>query len=190
MRFCLVSSWLCHVDDDIYVNLKVLVKTLAVFDPKTELVYFGRAGTEWGKARQVSENSTIGRPGQRYHFAVGGMYCLSRAMLERAKPYLVWVLRIVASKLNFVCVSSVWGNCTLHQCTPPDVASKLSFVWGILHSAQVSKYHLWNCVKTPKHRDKLYYNVHFLMKSAVDARLSVNRVPRPKNRRMLLWAWL
>ena len=84
-----VSSWLCHIDDDIYVNLKVLVKTLAVFDPKTEPIYFGRAGTEWGKARQVSENSTIGRPGQRYHFAVGGMYCLSRAMLERAKPYLV-----------------------------------------------------------------------------------------------------
>jgi len=85
----LVPSWLCHVDDDIYIHLKVLVKTLAVFDPKTEPIYFGRAGSEWGRARRVLENSTIGRPGQRYHFAVGGMYCLSRAMLEMAKPYLM-----------------------------------------------------------------------------------------------------
>jgi len=77
------------VDDDIYIHLKVLVKTLAVFDPKTEPIYFGRAGSEWGRARRVLENSTIGRPGQRYHFAVGGMYCLSRAMLEMAKPYLM-----------------------------------------------------------------------------------------------------
>ena len=82
-------SWLCHIDDDIYVNLKPLVRLLSKFDPRKEPVYFGRSGSEWRHPRQVKRSTKLGKPGQRYHFAVGGMYCLSRAMLERAKPYLV-----------------------------------------------------------------------------------------------------
>ena len=82
-------SWFCHVDDDIYVNLKVLVQTLAKFYPRKEPIYLGRSGSSWRHPRQVKRSTKLGKPGQRYHFAVGGMYCLSRAMLERAKPYLV-----------------------------------------------------------------------------------------------------
>ena len=84
-------SWLCHIDDDIYVNLEVLVRTLSIFYPRKEPVYFGRSGSDWFKPRQVKRSAKLGRPSQRYHFAVGGMYCLSRAMLEMAKPYIVWV---------------------------------------------------------------------------------------------------
>ncbi len=84
-----LCSWLCHVDDDMYVNLKPLVTTLSHFDPRTEGVYFGRSGTTLEEPRQVRNDSHIGRPGTRYHFAVGGMYCLSRALLEEARPYLM-----------------------------------------------------------------------------------------------------
>jgi len=84
-----ICSWLCHIDDDMYVNLGPLVKILSKFDPKKEPVYFGRSGSDWFKPRQVKRSAKLGRPSQRYHFAVGGMYCLSRAMLEMAKPYIV-----------------------------------------------------------------------------------------------------
>ena len=82
-------SWLCHIDDDIYVNFEILVQTLSKFYPKKEPVYIGRSGSDWFKRRQVKKSAKLGTPGQRYHFAVGGMYCLSRAMLEMAKPYIV-----------------------------------------------------------------------------------------------------
>lgn len=82
-------SWLCHIDDDIYVNLDVLVKTLAKFDPKNEPVYFGRSGSLYATPRTVKNVSKIGTPNASYHFAVGGMYCLSRNMLELARDYLV-----------------------------------------------------------------------------------------------------
>ena len=82
-------SWLCHIDDDIYVNLKPLVRILSKFDPKTEPVYVGRSGSKWVDPRLVKNGAMLGQPGQKYHFAVGGMYCLSRALLEETKSYLV-----------------------------------------------------------------------------------------------------
>lgn len=72
-----------------YVNIKPLVNTLSHFDPTKNEVYLGRSGSSWDKPREVKDESLIGTPGRRYHFAVGGMYCLSRAMLEVAKDYLV-----------------------------------------------------------------------------------------------------
>ena len=72
-----------------YIHEEPLIKILAKFDPKTEPIYLGRSGSDWGEPRLVRNVSMIGKQGQKYHFAVGGMYCLSRAMLELAKPYLV-----------------------------------------------------------------------------------------------------
>jgi len=72
-----------------YVNLEPLVRALAHFDPVKEKVYFGRSGSPREEPRQVKKESQLGTPGQRYFFAVGGMYCLSRAMLEAAELYLV-----------------------------------------------------------------------------------------------------
>ena len=71
-----------------YVNLKPLVDFLSRFDPVKEKIYLGRSGSLWEQAREVKEDSGLGRPGQRYHFAVGGMYCLSRAMMTVVKEYL------------------------------------------------------------------------------------------------------
>jgi hypothetical protein len=72
-----------------YVNLDVLVSTLAKFDPKNEPIYFGRSGSLYAAPRTVKNVSKIGTPNASYHFAVGGMYCLSRRMLELANEYLV-----------------------------------------------------------------------------------------------------
>ena len=80
---------MCHVDDDMYVNLEVLVNTLAKFDPKIEPVYFGRSGSLFATPRTVKNVSKLGTPNASYHFAVGGMYCLSRYILELAREYLV-----------------------------------------------------------------------------------------------------
>ena len=84
-----LHSWLCHIDDDIYVNVKQLVKFLSKFDPKKEAIYFGRSGSGWETPRKVMDGALYGSPGQKYHFAVGGMYCLSRPTLELSKPYLM-----------------------------------------------------------------------------------------------------
>ena len=48
------SSWFCHLDDDIYIVLKNLVKLLSKFDPLKEPIYMGRAGTHWKKPFKVT----------------------------------------------------------------------------------------------------------------------------------------
>ena len=72
-----------------YVNPAPLVQSLSHFDPTKEKVYYGRSGSPVEAPRQVRNDSTLGKPGKRYFFALGGMYCLSRAMVEEARPYLV-----------------------------------------------------------------------------------------------------
>ncbi len=81
-----MCSWLCHVDDDMYVFLNGLVKLLSKFDPKKDPVYLGRSASD---PRKV--HGQLGPRGTVFYFGVGGMYCLSRPMLEKAKPYLVYV---------------------------------------------------------------------------------------------------
>ena len=72
-----------------YVRLAPLIQLLRYFDPKKDSVYLGRSGSEWAHPRQVVRNATLGKEGEGYHFAVGGMYCLSRAMLVQVRDYLV-----------------------------------------------------------------------------------------------------
>ena len=78
----LCCSWFCHVDDDIYVHVKSLIRALSHFDPKTERVYLGRPG--YRRVKRWPTNST-----QEFRYAQGGMYCLNRAMVQRAKRYIV-----------------------------------------------------------------------------------------------------
>ena len=72
-----------------YVRIPPLVELLSKFDPKKDAVYLGRSGSPWFSPRKVVAGAKLGTAGQGYHFAVGGMFCLSRAMLELARPYLV-----------------------------------------------------------------------------------------------------
>ena len=75
-----------------YVSVKPLTQLLSSFDPVKEPVYLGRSGSPWAQAREVKNVSGLGTPGKRYHFAVGGMYCLSRAMMDMVKEHLGYVL--------------------------------------------------------------------------------------------------
>jgi fringe protein len=72
-----------------YVNMKNLVALLSHFNPRLEPIYLGRSGSPWYKPRRIKSKSRLGRPGAKYHFAVGGMYCLSRAMLDKTMKWLV-----------------------------------------------------------------------------------------------------
>ena len=36
-----LRRWFCHFDDDSYVNIPVLVKTLQQYNPETERLYLG-----------------------------------------------------------------------------------------------------------------------------------------------------
>ena len=72
-----------------YVNMAPLVKALSKFNPTKEYVYFGRPGSDWILPRRVKAEAGLGTPKRKYHFAVGGMYCLSRALLQGARHYLV-----------------------------------------------------------------------------------------------------
>ena len=72
-----------------YVRIPPLIELLAKFDGKKEPVYLGRSGSEWMVPRKMLPESKFHNKAATYHFAVGGMYCLSRAMLELARPYLV-----------------------------------------------------------------------------------------------------
>ena len=72
-----------------YVRIPPLVKLISHLDSKKDAIYLGRSGSAWSTPRKVLKESKIGSEGQGYHFAVGGMYCLSRAMLELARPYIV-----------------------------------------------------------------------------------------------------
>ncbi len=69
-----------------YLLLRSLVEQLLKFRPREEPIYFGASGD---KPVTVKDGAMYGKPGQKYHFGFGGMYCLSRAMLELAKPYVV-----------------------------------------------------------------------------------------------------
>jgi fringe protein len=80
-------EWFCHVDDDMYVNLEMLVDVLARLK-RDKPVYFGRSGTYPGKPRRVMKESKIGTPGTPYNFAVGGMYCLNRVFLNMARRWI------------------------------------------------------------------------------------------------------
>ena len=44
--------WICHVDDDMYVNVEQLINMLSIFTDG-QPVYFGRSGTFPGALRTV-----------------------------------------------------------------------------------------------------------------------------------------
>ena len=73
-----------------YVLVDVLMGWLSKLDPHKDHVYVGRASSPWHSQQrlQVKEGATFGRPGVPFDFALGGLYCLSRAMLGSIAPYL------------------------------------------------------------------------------------------------------
>lgn len=83
-------EWVCHVDDDMYVLVDVLVRWLSKLGPYEDHVYLGRPNSPWRGSQQlrVKDGATVAHPGVPFDFALGGLYCLSRAMLLSIAPYL------------------------------------------------------------------------------------------------------
>ena len=94
--FTLVARWVCHVDDDMYVLMDVLMERLSKLDPREDHAYVGRPNTPWHSQQglQVKDGATIAKPGVPFDFALGGLYCLSRSMLVSIAPYLGYTSRI------------------------------------------------------------------------------------------------
>ncbi|CAI8020682.1 Beta-1,3-N-acetylglucosaminyltransferase radical fringe, partial [Geodia barretti] len=51
-------------------------------------VYFGRSGTFPGAPRAIIKGVPVGTPGDCFDFAVGGLYCLNRPLLDMARRWL------------------------------------------------------------------------------------------------------
>lgn len=79
------TKWFCHFDDDNYVNVHTLVKTLKNFNP-LEDVYLGRPSLT--KAMEAWDRLD-GYNRKKFWFATGGAgFCLSHALVARMSPHI------------------------------------------------------------------------------------------------------
>uniref|UniRef100_A0A3B4APN0 Fringe-like glycosyltransferase domain-containing protein n=1 Tax=Periophthalmus magnuspinnatus TaxID=409849 RepID=A0A3B4APN0_9GOBI len=81
-------KWLCHVDDDNYVNVVALLKLLSQYH-HTEDVYLGRPSTGTPLQASYSTQGAAPQVGEvRFWFATGGAgFCLSRSLALRMQPW-------------------------------------------------------------------------------------------------------
>ncbi|XP_076583792.1 beta-1,3-N-acetylglucosaminyltransferase lunatic fringe-like [Chaetodon auriga] len=80
------KKWLCHVDDDNYLNVVSLLKLLSQYS-HTQDVYLGRPSLE--RPIEVAERlGTTDMKQVRFWFATGGAgFCLSRGLALKMKPW-------------------------------------------------------------------------------------------------------
>jgi len=79
------AKWFCHFDDDNYVNVPTLVKTLQHFNPHKD-VYLGKPSLL--KAMETWDRLD-GNKKKKFWFATGGAgFCLSRALVNRMDPHI------------------------------------------------------------------------------------------------------
>ncbi|KAM9098840.1 beta-1,3-N-acetylglucosaminyltransferase lunatic fringe [Sarcophilus harrisii] len=79
-------KWFCHVDDDNYVNVPMLVKLLSSY-PHTQDVYIGKPSLDRPiqATERISENKM--RP-VHFWFATGGAgFCISRGLALKMSPW-------------------------------------------------------------------------------------------------------
>jgi hypothetical protein len=70
-----------------HVNIEELKHVLNMF-LDNQPVYFGHSGTFPGAPRAVIKGVPVGTPGDSFDFAVGGLYCLNRPLLNMARRWL------------------------------------------------------------------------------------------------------
>ena len=58
-----LHRWFCHFDDDTYVNIPVLVKTLQQYNPERERLYLGHMPSRYSGDLEKWKNITV----VRYH---------------------------------------------------------------------------------------------------------------------------
>lgn len=80
-HYFVFRSWFCHFDDDNYVNVPALMRTLSGF-PADEEWYLGK--TSVPSPLQVVDRSEVRKRKVAFWFATGGAgLCLSRPLVER-----------------------------------------------------------------------------------------------------------
>lgn len=78
------KRWMCHFDDDNYVNVVELERMLSTLDPREE-IYVGRPSTR--EPITIPERRDGAEGKATFWFATGGAgFCLSQALAKRAAP--------------------------------------------------------------------------------------------------------
>ncbi|XP_048871247.1 beta-1,3-N-acetylglucosaminyltransferase manic fringe isoform X4 [Brienomyrus brachyistius] len=80
------KKWLCHVDDDNYMNPKALLPLLAAFPPNSD-IYVGKPSLDRPiRAHELLENNQTKEV--EFWFATGGAgFCVSRTLAEKMAPW-------------------------------------------------------------------------------------------------------
>ncbi|KAL9956931.1 hypothetical protein ACROYT_G038493 [Oculina patagonica] len=79
------TKWFCHFDDDNYVNVPALVKTLQNFNPHKD-VYLGKPSL---LKPMETWDRLDGNKKKKFWFATGGAgFCLSHALVTRMSPHI------------------------------------------------------------------------------------------------------
>ncbi|KAM6957612.1 beta-1,3-N-acetylglucosaminyltransferase lunatic fringe [Aplochiton taeniatus] len=80
------KKWFCHVDDDNYVNMRILVKHLSQY-PHTQDMYIGKPSLD----RPIEATERLGDNKMRpvnFWFATGGAgFCVSRGLALKMSPW-------------------------------------------------------------------------------------------------------
>uniref|UniRef100_A0A3B1JLB6 MFNG O-fucosylpeptide 3-beta-N-acetylglucosaminyltransferase n=1 Tax=Astyanax mexicanus TaxID=7994 RepID=A0A3B1JLB6_ASTMX len=82
------KEWLCHVDDDNYLNPRPLLDLLTTFPPNSD-VYIGKPSLDRPmRAQELLEgNKTVSLP-VSFWFATGGAgFCINRGLAEKMAPW-------------------------------------------------------------------------------------------------------
>jgi len=79
-------SWMCHFDDDNYVNVEQLIALLDKFNPRLDW-YLGRPSTR-GPIDIVDPRQDSSTAKVQFWFATGGAgFCLSRSLVRKMTPF-------------------------------------------------------------------------------------------------------
>ncbi|XP_029102763.1 beta-1,3-N-acetylglucosaminyltransferase manic fringe isoform X2 [Scleropages formosus] len=80
------KKWLCHVDDDNYVNPRVLLSLLSAFPPDSD-IYVGKPSLDRPiRAHELLSNNKTREV--EFWFATGGAgFCLSRRLAHKMAPW-------------------------------------------------------------------------------------------------------
>lgn len=81
-----INRWYCHFDDDVYVNIPMLVTTLAEYNPLREKVYIGR----WPRPYKnlPLPRTKLHHVSNVYQYATGASYCVSAVLMKELEEFL------------------------------------------------------------------------------------------------------
>ncbi|XP_011403569.1 PREDICTED: beta-1,3-N-acetylglucosaminyltransferase radical fringe-like [Amphimedon queenslandica] len=79
-------SWMCHIDDDEYMNVWKLKRMLIKYDPNKPW-YIGKSHHEYWKLNPSNSGNFPEAKRKIYKFNTGNVYCLSKQIMKETEKY-------------------------------------------------------------------------------------------------------